>query len=54
MERLDIRQKLKTAKKFTELAIQNGLLETFSDGDLAAEQVCKFYQYIVENIDKSN
>lgn len=54
MERLDIRQKLKTAEKFTELAIQNGLLETFSDGDLAAEQVCKFYRYIVENIDKSN
>ncbi len=49
-----MRYKLKTAEKFTELAIENGLIETFSNGDLAAEQVCKFYQYIVENIDKSN
>ncbi len=49
-----MRYKLKTAEKFTELAIENGLFGTYGDGDLAAEQVCKFYQYIIENIDKSN
>ena len=43
--------KIKFAKEFTELAIQNNLIPKYNDEVKTAEAISKFYKTIVDNLD---
>lgn len=43
--------KTNTAKTFTELAIQNGLIPNYENPEDTAEAVCTFFKTIFEKLD---
>ncbi len=53
MEKLPINYKIQRAEEFTKLALENGVIGNYDENKTAAEQVCEFFQYIVENLDKT-
>ncbi len=51
MQKLPDTYKVEIATKFTELAIENELISCYKDSEDTAREVCKFFQYVVENLD---
>lgn len=43
--------KIETAKSFTELAIQNGLITTYANAEDTANEICKLFKTIKKNLD---
>ena len=46
--------KCNVAKNFTELAIQNNLIKANIDPEVTAQNVCKFFNTIAENLGESS
>lgn len=53
MHQLSTHYKTELAEKLTVTAIENGLFSQFSDSEDTAKEICKFFQYIIDNVDQS-
>ncbi|WP_270505565.1 hypothetical protein [Paraclostridium sordellii] len=51
MIKLNDNYKTSCAKAFTELAIQNDLISVCGSAEDTANEICKFYKTIFENLD---
>lgn len=50
---LNSTSKYQLAKSFTELAIQNNLINKYEDSESTAKEVTRFFDTIIDNIGKS-
>lgn len=54
MLKLSVDYKIETARKLTELAIENKLIDNYGDEKITATEVCNFFKTIFEQLDSDS